>query len=613
MDPRGGEEEGRNVVLRMCGAMGHRGRAGKPGWVEGRAALAALGGHPGTTADEELMAKGDRVVVMDGVLFNQDGSRRQLIGPPEAATSGAGMWHAAWAQWGVEALGRLEGMFAVAVWDRVTAELLLVRDRMGEKPLYYADLGDRLLFASEVRALLATGLVPPLLNEEAVADYLRHGAVHVPDTMVKAIRMLPPGHALRWSGGTAATYPWWNLAGSVEPAASSMDGEEVRREVRRLFLDAVEKRMAPERKVGAFLSGGIDSSAVVGAMARISPDPVRTFTLTFDEAEYSEARYARIVAGKYGTEHKETCLRPDAMLGFLPKALAAMDHPSMDGPNTWVAAMIAREAGLDIAVSGLGGDELFAGYEVFKRSLALWKRNYLTAIPRPLRTMAGTLLGRLVRGAAGWKTAALLGLPSWKVAHTYPVARLLVPDRELRNMLAGQVPPDVVRRDVQALLGAPEAGNLPPLGQVSLAELAINVPDMLLRDTVQMAMAHGLEIRSPFMDRHLIGFVLGVRDDIKYPHTPKQLLTDSLGDILPQEVVHRPKMGFTLPWDTWMRKELRTFCEDRMMALAKRPQFKRKVVETMWVAYLKGDPKAPFTRIWAMVALEEWLAVNRVG
>ena len=560
-----------------------------------------------------VSADGRYVLIYNGAVYNFRELRESLPQHTFRTKGDTEVVLAAWMEWGEACLDRLEGMFAFAVWDAQEETLVIARDRFGIKPLYYHSEGGRLLFASELRSILASGLVPRKLDEAALCDHLRHGSVHAPATIVQDVRMLLPGHVLRWSSNEMATQRWWNLAASADPTATDLDLKETHREVRDRFFRAVEKRMVADVPFGAFLSGGIDSSAVVGAMAQATRGRVHTFTITFDEAEFSEARFAQLIAKKFGTKHTEIRLRPEDMLAMLPQALADMDHPSADGPNTWVVSKMTKEAGIDMALSGLGGDEVFAGYEVFKRSAALLKKRGITVIPRPLRVLIGMAVKSRKEGAAGWKAAELLKLRDWKVADTYPLARLAFSDAELRKkLLAVKLQPDAVAADVRRWLESSEGLQLEPLSQVSVAELVTYLPDVLLRDTDQMAMAHALEVRSPFLDHDLTSFVLGVPDAVKFPHTPKKLLTDALGDLLPREVTHRPKMGFTLPWDHWMRDELRSYCEVRIEALARRPQFNEKGINGLWQRFLGGDLAVTWSRVWMLVVLEEWMQANRI-
>lgn len=617
-DLKGAGPEGSEAITRrMTAALAHRGPDAEGIWsgsqvVLGHRRLSIIDPEPASNQPFRS-ADGRYVLVYNGAVYNFRELRESLAHYPFRTKGDTEVLLAAWMEWGEACLDRLEGMFAFAVWDVKEETLVIARDRFGIKPVYYHADGGRLLFASELRSILASGIVPRKLDEAALCDHLRHGSVHAPATIVKDVRMLLPGHVLRWSSEGMSIHRWWNVAASADPAAGSMDLKEIHGAVRDRFLRAVEKRMVADVPFGAFLSGGIDSSAVVGAMAQATRGRVHTFTITFDEAEFSEARFAQLIAKKFGTKHNEIRLRPEDMLRMMPEALADMDHPSADGPNTWVVSKMTKEAGITMALSGLGGDEVFAGYEVFKRSVALLRKRGITAVPRPLRMLIGMAVKSRKEGAAGWKAAELLKLRDWKVADTYPLARLAFSNAELRKkLLAVHLHPDAVAGDVRQWLESSEGARLEPLSQVSVAELVTYLPDVLLRDTDQMAMAHALEVRSPFLDHDLTGFVLGVPDAVKFPHTPKKLLTDALGDLLPREVTHRPKMGFTLPWAHWMRDQLSSFCAVRMEALARRPQFNSQGVNSLWERFLKGDPAVTWSRVWMLVVLEEWMQANGI-
>lgn len=612
-EDRGSREK---TVAAMVGALAHRGPDAEGLWADDRAVLGhrrlAIIDIDPASCQPMADADGRFTLVYNGELYNYAELRRELAPYPFRTKGDAEVLLAAWGRWGVQCLDRLEGMFAFAIWDAREGELFLVRDRLGEKPLYHTAVDGQLLFASEVRALLASGRVERRINVAALGDQLRYGTVHGPDTIVRGVQILLPGHVLRWSQGKSSTWPWWDMVQRADASADGLDRESIHRQVREHFFRAVEKRLVADVPFGAFLSGGIDSSAVVGAMARIAQEPVRSFTVTFDEAQFNEADFAKVVARKFGTHHTEIRLKPEDMLRWIPEILGDMDHPSADGPNTWVVAKMTKEAGITMALSGLGGDEVFAGYNVFKRSYALHRFRLLAGVPRPVRAMLGQVVRKVRPGAAGWKMQAVLAQKRWDVVHTYPWARLGYLDPELGTLLAHQVPPDAVLAGVRSLLGNGAGRQLPVLSQVSVAELMTYIPDVLLRDTDQMSMAHALEVRSPFLDHALLEFVLGVGDAVKYPHSPKQLLTNALGDLLPHEVVHRPKMGFTLPWDRWMRDQLHAFCRSRIHALAARPQFRREGIMALWDRFLHRDPGVTALHIWTLVVLEHWLDLHRM-
>lgn len=599
------------LAHRMTGAMAHRGpdatgvlRRGNS--VIGHRRLSIIDLSAGSN-QPFVSADGRYALAFNGEIYNYRELRKQLDWDWRTG-SDTEVLLAAFARWGPDCLHRLHGMFAFAVHDAASDELFIARDRMGIKPLYWYRDDRHVLFASELRALLATGLVPRRLDSEALVDHLRYQTVHAPATMVQDVRMLEAGHWLRINDQEVGSGRWYDLVTAVDRSVEHLPIEQVRKEVHDRLSRAVEKRLVSDVPFGAFLSGGIDSSAVVGLMAQASAQPVHTFSVVFNEEAFSEEKYARIVAKKFRTEHTAIRLQPADMLRLLPDALAAMDHPSADGPNTYVVSKVTKEAGITMALSGLGGDEVFAGYPVFTRTLALWKKRWVTQFPRGLRSLAASAIALARPGITSEKLGALLRLASFSVDDTFPVSRLTRTDSELFRLLKREaMPANRVAKVMHALIRDDGGHALPLLSQVSLGELSTYLQSVLLRDTDQMSMAHALEVRVPFLDHELVEFVLGVSDAQKYPHTPKQLLVDSLGDLLPTEIVHRPKMGFTLPWELWMRNELRGFCEARIAYLERRPEFRKGAVADLWRRFLAGDQRVNWSRLWSLVVLGDWL------
>ena len=604
-----------SLVGRMNDAMAHRGPDAAGVW---RGSNVVLGHRRLSIIDLSasahqpfVSADGRTAIAFNGEIYNFRELRRELeTGErPHAfrTNSDTEVLLAAYQRWGTDMLPRLQGMFAFAIMDEERQELFLARDRMGIKPLYIHRGHGAILFASELRALLATGLVPRTLDTEALVDHLRYQTVHAPRTLVKDVQLLEASHAWRITDQEVHTWRWYDLVGSVDGRAEHLPLPEIHRHVREKLGRAVERRLVADVPFGAFLSGGIDSSTVVGLMAQASTAPVHTFSVVFDEAAYSEEHYARIVADRFNTRHTAIRLLPQDMLRMLPDALAAMDHPSADGPNTYVVSKVTKEAGITMALSGLGGDEVFAGYPVFTRTLALWQRRWSTQFPQWMRSMAASAIAMARPSIASAKMGELLRLGTFSVDDTYPVSRLTMTDGDLVRLLRRDtLPPNRVGAIMHALVRRDGGHALPFLSQVSLGELASYLQHVLLRDTDQMSMAHALEVRVPFLDHELVEFVLGVSDRNKYPHGPKKLLVDSLGDLLPREIVDRPKMGFTLPWELWMRNELRAFCEERIVRLGRREAFRPGAVELLWQRFLRNDPRVNWSRIWSLVVLEDW-------
>lgn len=598
------------VVRRMTDAIAHRGPDAEGVREVGSAVL----GHrrlsiidlSSASNQPFVSADGRYTIAFNGEIYNYRELKKELGDVTWRTGGDTEVLLMAYVRWGLRCLPKLHGMFAFALHDRETDELLIVRDRMGIKPLYWSEQGGTLLFASEVRALLASGLVPKRVDREALLDHLRYQTVHAPRTLVAGVNMLEAGHYLVSRNGRIQVSQWYDLPGSIDPTAENMSLHAIRKEVRDRLSRAVEKRLVSDVPFGAFLSGGIDSSAVVGLMAQASTGPVHTFSVVFDEEEFSEERYARIIAKKFKTEHTAIRLRPENMLELLPDALRSMDHPSADGPNTYVVSKVTKQAGITMALSGLGGDEVFAGYPVFTRSVALYRRKWFTALPVSMRKAGAALVRTLKRDITGDKLAELMALPSFDVADTYPVSRLTYSDVELDRLFGiHHPPPDRVRAIMSAMVHGRSGIHL--LSQVSLGELSTYLQNVLLRDTDQMSMAHALEVRVPFLDHELVEYVLGVPDAYKYPHTPKKLLIDSLGDLLPPEVVHRPKMGFTLPWEHWMRHELKDLCTSRLAALDARDLIGPGTAMGLWNKFILRDPRVNWSRVWSLVVLGDWL------
>ena len=557
-----------------------------------------------------IHAKTGDVLVFNGEVYNYRELRVELEAAFAFQTgSDTEVVLAALQKWGAAALNRFNGMFAMAWWNAEKRELLLIRDRLGIKPLYYAESNGAFLFASEIRSLLASNRIKREHDPVGLVDYLRYQTVHAPRTIIKDVQILEPGHWIRLQGEEVQIQKWWDAAheASKLPRVSSRK-ERVDRINQRL-RDAVRLRMHADVPLGAFLSGGIDSSAIVGLMQEISDRPVSTFSITFNEESFDESHYSRMVSDRFNTDHHEIRLTALDFLEQVPAALEAMDHPSGDGPNSFVVCAAAKKEGVTVALSGLGGDELFAGYPVFTRSHDIVQKRWLASWPKGLRKLAGSLYVAANPTGTARKMADILSGDYFDLEHTYPLSRQMFLERDLRKIV-----PRLARHS-NAVYGwlqtALEPGlpgfNLPFLSKVSLAELHTYLGHTLLRDTDQMSMAHALEVRVPFLDHHLVVEALAASDEEKWPHTPKKLLTDSLANLLPEEVINRPKMGFTLPWEHWMRKELKPMCEEGLDALSRLDSIDSKQISRIWESFLSGDQRWSFSRLWMLVVLGIWL------
>lgn len=607
------------TVRKMNGALAHRGPDNDGLWSGGQVCL----GHRRlsiidlSAESNQPFVSGDGrfVVVYNGELYNY----RELKLELQRAAQGSGnspyffrtasdteVVLAAFIRWGNKCLDYFSGMYAFAIYDTHTGKLLLARDRAGVKPLYYYYGDEGLVFSSELRPILHSGIRRFVLNPDVIAEYVMYQTVFAPNTIVKGVKMLLPGHLIEYADGkaTIARYHTFNQI-KQQPDSSYKD---TCTKVNELLTYAVQQRLVADVPFGAFLSGGIDSSAVVGLMARVSNDKIRTFNVSFDESEFSESRYARLIAQRFNTDHQEIRLTPADFLKQLPEALNAMDHPSGDGPNTYIVSKATKQAGITMALSGIGGDELFAGYDVFKRMTELQKKAWLNALPLLARKAGGALLRKKNKSIGGHKIAELLAQPRINFTTAYPLNRSVFTRAELERLLHAPQPFGSIRTIVDAV---PQQEGL-LLSAVSLAEMGSYLQNVLLRDTDQMSMAVALEVREPFLDHRLWEFVLGVDDAYKYPHSPKKLLTDSLGDLLPREIIDRPKMGFTLPWTHWMKNELRSFCEKNIEELAGYGFCRREAVLQLWKRFLAGDPLVSWSRVWHLVVLNNWMRENNL-
>lgn len=556
------------------------------------------------------------VIVYNGELYNYKDLKLELqraaFGTAEQpyffkTNSDTEVILAAFIRWGSKCLQFFNGMYAFAIYDTQKKKLFIARDRIGVKPLYYYYGDEGFIFASEIRPLIHSGIRSFELNKEVLAEYFMYQTVLAPNTMVKGIKMLMPGDYIEIEEGKVSICEYYSV-NKISRESENLTYQQVCSKVNELLSLSVQQRLVADVPFGAFLSGGIDSSAVVGLMSKVSSEQIQTFNVSFDESEFSESRYAQIIAKKYNTKHHEIKLTPADFLKQLPDALAAMDHPSGDGPNTYIVSKATKEAGVTMALSGIGGDELFAGYDVFKRMSALNKKAWLNALPLFVRNTGGAIIKAKKNTVVGHKIAELLSQPTINFKTAYPLNRTVFTRKELSSFLKNADPFKEINKIVSG--AAQIKDHL--LSAVSICEINTYLQNTLLRDTDQMSMAVALEVREPFLDYKLIDFVLSVNDEFKFPHTPKKLLTDSLGDLLPPEIVNRPKMGFTLPWQQWLKNDLKTFCEKNIEELSSRDFCQPDAITDLWQRFLKNDPNVIWSRVWHLVVLNHWMVTNKI-
>jgi asparagine synthase (glutamine-hydrolysing) len=634
-----GSKEAESRVRAMAAAMRHRG-PDEDGFLTGepRAPGLALGMRRLSIID---LAGGqqpvwnetrDVAVIYNGELYNYRELRERLtlLGHRFATRSDTETLVHAWEEWGEECLNELRGMFAFALLDLrgrfATAPLLfLARDPLGIKPLYYAQTPEGFAFASEVRALLASGLVPKKISQDALTSYLLFGSASEPVCLVEGVFSLPPGHRMLLyvpeRRRVPRARPWWDPQSS--PAARDSrkpkDLDSAAKRLRPLLEDAVRAHLIADVPVGLFLSSGLDSGAIAALAARAQAG-IRSFTLSFPGTAYDESPLARKVAERCGTQHIEVSLDGVGILARLDEAVAGLDEPTMDGINTYFVSWAAREVGLKVALSGLGGDELFAGYASFANTALLQRLTRLAwFVPRPLRRavaplMASVLAVRMSRDAAGKAVAAWTGPDT--LPHPYFYARALFPPGQLERLMEPRFRPSTVGADGVTLeptwLGwldraASEAGKLEPVAATAWLEMRCYMASTLLRDTDSVSMARSLEVRVPLLDTPLVEFVSSLPDVARHrTGIQKALLVQALTGLLPEEILGQRKKTFTLPWEEWLRGPLRPRIEASFADIAPSlaPQLRAEGVRSVWAAFLEG--KTSWSRPWSLYVLNEW-------
>ena len=534
----------------------------------------------------------------------------------------------AYETWGEDCPRHLRGMFAFAIVEVPEGKagrprrVFLARDRMGIKPLYYAIAENKFFFASEVRALLASNCIPRRLSASALPSYLLFGSIGEPMTLVDGIYSLPPGHCGYVScdqpSASFRPHAYWSAAEATNSDAAEPRGTSPVARVRAALEDSVRCHLLADVPLGIFLSSGIDSTALA-ALASRQRSGVKTFTVVFPEQEFSEAVLARRTADLLGTEHSELLLSGDEMQSRLDDAVAAFDQPSADGINTYFVSWAARQAGLKVALSGLGSDEIFGGYSTFNSTPRVARMMaFSRLLPSPLRAAGNAS----IRAWAGWtphpdsilKLAGAFSGPT-DFPHPYFFTRTLFPPRTAAQLLrANRAGWEGSLPCAWMAAAAAEAAQFDSFAAVSWLEIRTYLANMLLRDTDAMSMRHSLEVRVPFLDHRLVELTLGLPAAAKNKNgVRKALLIEALGDLLPKEIASQTKRTFTLPWEHWLRGPLRDRVES---ALGNCDQtlgdiIDRTEVRSVWQNFLAG--RTSWSRPWSLFVLDEWVRRNLAG
>ena len=598
-------------LVHMNSAISHRGPDDRgtfsvPGCGLGQVRLSIIDlskeGHQPMTS-----ASGRYVLVFNGEVYNFNELKKELADYPYKSRTDTEVILAALERWGKDAFKRFHGMFALGIWDNKEESLTLVRDHTGKKPIYYTGGGAApFVFSSELRGILQSGWYEGKIDSRALAEFFAYQTVHAPNTILDGVRELMPGQMLVYRKGEIQLEYFYHLNDARHTYKTTGPYHRVKADVKRLLTEAVEKRMVSDVPLGTFLSGGIDSSIITALASQFRPGELQTFNIAFEEEAFSEAPIARMVAKRYNTRHHEIIIPTASLEEEVVRALDAMDFPTTDGVNTYVVAGAAKRAGMTVALSGLGGDEVFGGYWMFPLAQRLHRYRMLGKVPASMRTAVAAAARRFKPGTRTEKLYQILRQPDLNLASWYPHMRRITDAERLRNLISAEPYPTAS----QTLAGIASQGQV--ISEVSLAELGTYLPNILLRDSDQMGMAHAFEIRCPFLDLPLLEYVLSLPDAFKPVRPGKKLLLDTFGDMLPEEVYKRQKMGFTFPWGIWLRGPLRAFAEENIRALQAVPLINAPAVEALWQRFLQGDRSLSWARVWIFVVMGHYIRRHKL-
>jgi asparagine synthase (glutamine-hydrolysing) len=599
------------LVRRMCDVLVHRGPDGAGFHDDEHAALGmrrlavidvAGGDQPVYNEDRTVAA------VFNGELYNFTGLRDELLAKGHRFTSHSDtecLVHL-YEEFGDDLVHRLRGMFAFAIWDARRRRLLLARDRVGKKPLFWRQDGHSLSFGSELKSLVQDPAVRREVDLVALHHYLTYQYVPAPWSIYRGVHKLPPGHLLVWQDGAVELRRYWRLDCAPRPV-DSVDAAAER--LRELLVEAIRIRMVSERPLGAFLSGGVDSSAVVAAMARHTSGPVKTFSIGFDDGRFDERRYARMVAERYGTDHHELVVTPSA-LDILPELAWHFDEPFADSsaiPSFYVARL-SREH-VTVVLNGDGGDECFGGYRRYAVMAKAGRVPVPAAVRAGLRRTGSWLVDRSAprsRLRDVGRVLDLLGQPGPRryarlMSYFTPEQKDMLYSDAVREQLAGV--------DSYELLDEAFAASRADsdVGRVIDVDVNTYLPGDLLVKVDIATMAHSLEARSPFLDHVLLEWAAGLPVELKVRSgTTKYLLKRAVAEWLPDELIRRPKMGFGVPLAAWLRTDLRELAWDVLTDQTARSRglFRPETVTRLLRRHDEGHDHA--SRIWALIQFELW-------
>jgi asparagine synthase (glutamine-hydrolysing) len=641
---RFGKYELQAQVMDMVNTLHHRGPDDSGTWADAEAGivlahrrLAILDlsqeGH-----QPMLSVCGRYVITFNGEIYNFKALRGELIGLGYAfrGRSDTEVMLACISQWGlVSAVKRFNGMFAFALWDRGSRQLHLVRDRFGEKPLYYGWMGKTFMFASELKALRAHPDFKKELNRDALALYMRHNYVPAPYSIYRNIHKVPPAMIVTINTTDSGTSPrftaYWSVRvaaerGVAEPFAGS--DQEAVASLDELLRDAVKQRMHADVPLGAFLSGGLDSSTIVALMQAQSERPVQTFTIGFYEDSYNEAHSAKAVACHLGTAHTELYVRPEEAMAVIPQLPTLYDEPFADSSQipTFLISELARRD-VTVSLSGDGGDELFAGYDRYFWSLSIWqKMRWMPRGPRVLaakglrmlsrdtwesifQSLAPILPERIMRKSPGGKVHRLAELLMTECPEELYLS-LVSHWKTPASLISGASEPPTVLTDRVQWADVPDF-----LHRMMSFDMMSYLPDDILTKVDRASMGVSLEARVPFLDHRVAEFAWRLPPSMKIRDGQgKWLLRQVLDRYVPKALVERPKKGFGVPLDSWLRGPLREWAESLLDEKRLRDQgfFDPHPIREMWAEHLSSRHNWQY-HLWDVLMFQAWLENDRLN
>ncbi|MEW6378185.1 MAG: asparagine synthase (glutamine-hydrolyzing) [bacterium] len=605
-----------HLIGRMTRILQHRGPDDEGVWVQGNAGLghrrlSIIGLGP---AGHQPMANEDRScwIVFNGEIYNYRELREDMEHLDHrfrSATDTEVILHL-YEEFGVDCVCRLRGMFAFAIWDSREQRLLLARDRVGKKPLFFSLTNERILFASEIKSILQDTDIPREVDLESIHHFLTYGYVPAPRSIFRGIAKLPPGHILTVQRGDVKVRRYWDLDYQQKLVLPTQQAYE--EQFLEVFKEAVRIRLRSDVPLGAFLSGGLDSSATVAVMCHLLHQPVQTFSIGFSEQAYDELPYARRIARQYQTNHQEFIVRPKA-IEILPRLIWYYNEPFADSSAipTFYLARFTRQK-VAVVLNGDGGDESFAGYE---RHLAERMAAPMDFFPRFISRKSCPQLARILPGGTRYKSFTRRLKRFLAAAGDAPERRyarwICYFDNEGKELLYSEDWRDRFRNldsiDLLARLYRQARGNT-HLDRTLYLDMHSYLPDDLMVKVDVATMANSLEARSPFLDHKLIEFAASLPINLKLRGLQtKFLLKKAFRGLLPREILYRPKMGFGVPVDQWLRKDLREMAYDLLLdpRCIQRGYFDRKAVRHLLDSHVSGTKDHSY-RLWALLVLELW-------